>query len=777
VTGTVTAIELALRAYQGLGWSVFDVPDGAKKTTEEGWPDAPDDVRRVLDAQPANVAVRLGERSGHLADVDLDDDHARVVAPLLLPATGAVFGRDNVDGITHRLYVCPDGPSRGQPGTTKKGAVELRWTGAYTVLPPSRHPEGGRYRWQPGDYAPLLAPPAVAWSTLHQSVTEVAAAALLLRCYSGWEREGNRHLATMALCGALLGEGWDLPRVERFVFALATAGGDEEAADRVDNARSQHDALQRGAPMTGWPSLGGYAGRDRVDLVKRYLGIRSTSAWAAVMSSRSNGAGGTPPQQPPQSTQTPNVGPNAPVITTATAAAAATTQTKNQQQKASPADVAWETYLTVSANERVAKDEGEALYLYRGGVYREDVLDARLRLLIQDEVLAEHGQGFLTPGLVKDVLYHLRTNAPVLEARPREGWLNCRNGLVDLVTGVLHPHTPDVLTTVQLPVDWDTGAVCPAFERFCRQVFPGDAVDAGVPLEVVALCVIPFLGVEKALLLLGIGENGKSIFLDVMRRLVGDENCSDVALQQIGDNRFATADLRGRLLNISTDLPSRRLEDTGSFKAIVSGEMIRAERKGQPAFRFTPYCRLLFSANNLPESADTSYGYVRRWHILPFDRQFDVGDPDRLPRRVLMEMLSTPAELSGILVAALPAMRRFLAGAQPTVTDSMQEAIEEFRDILDPFPVWLRAQLQPAPQGWVETTALVTRYKEKAGRRGQDVLLSPKAVALAMKDSFPDAEPEQRRVGGTGSGKNPPGGTKLGVRLRGWRGVSWRLGL
>jgi phage/plasmid-associated DNA primase len=192
-----------------------------------------------------------------------------------------------------------------------------------------------------------------------------------------------------------------------------------------------------------------------------------------------------------------------------------------------------------------------------------------------------------------------------------------------------------------------------------------------------------------------------------------------------------------------------------------------------------PYCRLLYSANNLPESADTSYGYVRRWHILPFDRQFEVGDPARVPRKVLMDLLSTPAELSGILAAALPAMRRFLAGAQPTVTESMQEAIEEFRDILDPFPVWLRSQLQEVAQGWVETSALVTRYKEKAGRRGQDVLISPKAVAIAMQASFPNATPERKRVGGTGKGGALTTGTgsKQGTLLRGWRGVSWRLGL
>jgi len=385
---TTTAVEAAVAAYCDLGWSIFPIPDGLKKTTELGWPDAPDDPWRVVREQPANVAVRLGERSSYLADVDLDDDAARAVAPLLLPATGCQLGRDNVTGITHRLYVCPDGPPRGQPGTTKKGPVELRWTGAYTVVPPSRHPEGGRYRWQPGDFMPVLAPPAVAWGTLHRSVTEVAAAALLLRCYPEWARAGERHLATLALAGALLGEGWDLPRVERFVFALATAGADEEAADRVDNARSQWDALQRGAPMTGWRSLAGYAGSARVDLVRRYLGFLDAgggSAWAAVMSSRQNGAGGAPGQQAPQSTQTPNVAPKAPVISTASAAAAATA-TAQKQRALDPNEVAYLAVAYVQGQHHLARDEGMLLYLYRDGVYRSDEVDVYLRRL--DELVA-----------------------------------------------------------------------------------------------------------------------------------------------------------------------------------------------------------------------------------------------------------------------------------------------------------------------------------------------------------------------------------------------------
>ena len=82
----------------------------------------------------------------------------------------------------------------------------------------------------------------------------------------------------------------------------------------------------------------------------------------------------------------------------------------------------------------------------------------------------------------------------------------------------------------------------------------------------------------------------------------------------------------------------------------------------------------------------------------------------------------------------------------------MEEAIEEFRDILDPFPVWLRSQLHEVGQGWVETAALVARYQERLGRRGAARPISRKAVAIAMKDSFPNAVPEQRRVGGTGKG-------------------------
>ena len=278
-----------------------------------------------------------------LADVDLDTAGAVALAPHLLPPTRCKSGTDERPG-SHWWYTAPDGPLRDQ-GTARYASpsggagvppvtyAELRWTGGYTVLPPSLHPDGWLYEWEGRPADDPLPPPPVAWDSLDRSVREVAGGALLLECYPEWEKQRSRHHASLALAGALLGAGWDQARVERFVFALAQAGGDEEAADRVDNVRSAGDRLRRGDTLHGWPALADLAGSQRVDRLKRFLGLdQGAGGWAAIMGSATNGpvpAGGGAPgasKQAPAAPTGPVAGPTAgqpaPVISTAAGGAA-----------------------------------------------------------------------------------------------------------------------------------------------------------------------------------------------------------------------------------------------------------------------------------------------------------------------------------------------------------------------------------------------------------------------------------------------------------------------
>ena len=120
-------------------------------------------------------------------------------------------------------------------------------------------------------------------------------------------------------------------------------------------------------------------------------------------------------------------------------------------------------------------------------------------------------------------------------------------------------------------------------------------------------------------MLTGEGENGKSVFLDLVGYLLGETNVSNVALQGLEGNRFRAAELYGKLANTFADLDARGLRSSSMFKTLTTG-WITAERKHAQPFRFRSYAKLLFSANKIPPSRDRTHAFYRRWLILPLPK-------------------------------------------------------------------------------------------------------------------------------------------------------------
>ena len=84
-------------------------------------------------------------------------------------------------------------------------------------------------------------------------------------------------------------------------------------------------------------------------------------------------------------------------------------------------------------------------------------------------------------------------------------------------------------------------------------------------------------------MLYGNGDNGKGVFIKVIEAFVGSENCSHVPLQELDNDKFASADLCGKIVNTFADLKSQKLLATGNFKTLVSGDSVRAQEKyGKP---------------------------------------------------------------------------------------------------------------------------------------------------------------------------------------------------
>jgi putative DNA primase/helicase len=145
----------------------------------------------------------------------------------------------------------------------------------------------------------------------------------------------------------------------------------------------------------------------------------------------------------------------------------------------------------------------------------------------------------------------------------------------------------------------------------------------------------------------GIARSGKSTLIKIIEHLVGQENCSNIPLQDLGE-RFKTAALFGKLINSFSDLPNKSILDSGVFKAICSGDLISGERKGKDVFNFRAFCKLIYSANELPFNAgDKTEGFFRRLIIIRFIKQVP---EEAVNPNLLEELLS---EVNGILMWSL----------------------------------------------------------------------------------------------------------------------------
>jgi P4 family phage/plasmid primase-like protien len=232
--------------------------------------------------------------------------------------------------------------------------------------------------------------------------------------------------------------------------------------------------------------------------------------------------------------------------------------------------------------------------------------------------------------------------------------LNLKNGLLNVITGELVEHSSEYLSLVQLPINYDPKAKCPNILRFLGQVLrPKDVFTV---LQLFGYCLLRTAKYEKAVMCCGLGDNGKGTLLKLVERFLGEQNVSHASIQELNNDRFAIADLHGKLANVCADLKAEKLTNTGTFKMLASGDTIRAQKKHGQSFDFRNIAKLIFSANEIPESDDQTYAYFKRWIILLFDRVFLGEDKDTN----LIGKLTTDEELSGLLNLAIIALRQLI---------------------------------------------------------------------------------------------------------------------
>jgi putative DNA primase/helicase len=210
----------------------------------------------------------------------------------------------------------------------------------------------------------------------------------------------------------------------------------------------------------------------------------------------------------------------------------------------------------IVAREFFARTAAGEIFHYEKGVYAprgEFFIRQRVKRLLLEHWKADRWNRRLAQEVVEFILL----DTPELDPTPSCSLVNLENGLLDIWTGELVPHTPQHLSTIRIPICFNGEATCPHVEEFIEQMFPEDSLE--LAWEIIGDLLTPDRSIQKAICMVGEGGNGKGVFAELAVRFVGPNNVARFSLQRLEKDRFAAAGLYQKLANVCADLPSERL--------------------------------------------------------------------------------------------------------------------------------------------------------------------------------------------------------------------------
>ncbi|WP_033827190.1 phage/plasmid primase, P4 family [Bacillus andreraoultii] len=275
---------------------------------------------------------------------------------------------------------------------------------------------------------------------------------------------------------------------------------------------------------------------------------------------------------------------------------------------------------------------------------------------VEREILDYLSPKFLTNKDIEETKRLLLKRIPkddgLTDPERMKGKINFKNGVYDIATNTFGPYTQNYKTAFQLNVDYNIDAQCPRFLEYIKTTLTNE--DAKTVQETMGYLITTEMKAQKAFILYGPGNTGKSVLIDLIEKIIGYDYVSNIPFQDLG-SKFSTVRLVGKLLNSYSDLPQGAVKDTGVFKALVTGDRIHAEDKFEKGFDFKNAARFLFATNKLPSNfVDPTSGFYRRLVLIPFQNVVSQKDIDRNLNNVLFQ------ERKGIVQWALIGLKRLI---------------------------------------------------------------------------------------------------------------------
>jgi putative DNA primase/helicase len=343
--------------------------------------------------------------------------------------------------------------------------------------------------------------------------------------------------------------------------------------------------------------------------------------------------------------------------------------------------------------------DGE-IFTYNGGYY-EPKGEQKIKNITEEflgEYTTEHNKKEIV-GYIRDKNYKKRE---IFDSNP--DLLNLMNGVYNIKTGELIPHTHEQHFLSQLPITYNKDSQIITIKKFFEEVLRTE--DMPLLQEIFGYTLLRKHPIQKAFMFIGDGANGKSVTLSLLKTFLGKDNTCAVSLQDLVKFRFSVSSLYGKMANIYPDVTDEALHKTGMFKILTGGDMVTAEQKFKDPFNFDNYAKLLFSANKIPEVHDDTDAFFRRWIFITFPNKFEADKADKK----LLEKLTTSDEISGLFNWAIEGLKRLQISDEFTNTKTTDEMRESYQRLSSPIKAFVDDCLEIDVNGYLTKDELYTAF-------------------------------------------------------------------
>lgn len=316
--------------------------------------------------------------------------------------------------------------------------------------------------------------------------------------------------------------------------------------------------------------------------------------------------------------------------------------------------------------------------------------------LYEDSFIEGFAEEFFNPPATRDMRGEFKSLIQCTKLMPPEWFqdttarkINFQNGVLDMDTMRLVPHSPELGFRYVLDYDYDPNAKAPVFEKFLHDISLGD--------ESIKRLLLEFSGYslssddiweQRCLVLLGEGSNGKSTFMQVLRALAGKHNYSSMTFSDL-KSEYGRQKLDGALFNIAEETPTRALMESSLFKNLVGGGEIQVRTIYKSPYTIRNRAKFIFATNELLQAVDTTEGFFRRFLIIPFRARFSNATGNRDP--FIEQKLKK--ELPGIFNLAMAGYQRMFKARAFSESHQVQQELDQFRLDTDTVRAWVEENI------------------------------------------------------------------------------------